>query len=316
MLNELAYARGVEDGMAKFAISRFRQHARTLTQAASRSQDPAAIARAQQVTSQAYKPRVLGTGSEGTATLHMMPQAAEGGALTPTVRKVFDPKSPMASPELIDRKVALGPELNKSENFAKFYGHGQTDAGRRFIDSEFVPGKVAPGADVSKAQANIDSSLRSVGMKKGIGHLTAKDTRVENLGVNPKTGKTVALDYLPMKRQEAFDPRFARMSGLEPTSVIPTNAGSKLFPNIANEFADPGNLQKGKMDRMMANQMQMNPGAVIPQKNAPAAALPPVTPAVAGAPTVASRPPAAPAAPAPTQAGAIPKTLPMRPRPV
>lgn len=318
MLNELSYARGVEDGMAKFAISRFRQYARDATQAASNSQNPAAIAAAQQVTSQAYKPRVLGTGAEGTATLRMMPQASEGGALTPTVRKEFDPKSPLASPELIDRRVALGPELNKSKNFAQFYGHGQTDAGRRFIDSEFVPGKVAPGADVSKAQASMDSSLRSAGMKKGIGHLAAKDTRVENLGVNPKTGKTVALDFMPMKRQEAYDPRFARMTGLEQSSVIPTDAGAKLFPNSAKEFADPGNIQKTKMDQMMKNQMTMNPGVVVPPKQRPATALPPVSPASAQASTVASRPSAMPAspAPAPTQAGMMPKTMPMRPRPV
>lgn len=287
MLNELAYAQGVDAGMAKFAISRFRQYARDTTQAASRSQDPTAIARAQSVTSQAYKPRVLGTGAEGTATLRMLPQAAEGGALTPTVRKEFNPNAGLASPELIDRRVAMGPSLNATGNFAKYYGHGQTDAGRRFIDSEFVPGKIAPGTDVSKAQASIDRSVRSVGMKSGLGHLAAKDIRPENLGVNPKTGKTVALDYMPMKRQEAYDPRFARMNGSpDLTQPYPTGQGAALFPNRTREFADPGGIEEKMMRDKMTQLMKTNPQKVLPA-GAPTGAAP-------SGPTVAARPSAMP----------------------
>lgn len=287
MLNELAYAQGVEDGMAKFAISKFRQYARDTTQAASRSQDPAAIARAQNITSQAYKPRVLGTGAEGTATLRMLPQAAEGGALTPTVRKEFNPNAGLASPEMIDRRVAMGPSLNATGNFAKYYGHGQTDAGKRFIDSEFVPGKIAPGTDVSKAQANIDRSVRSVGMKSGLGHLAAKDIRAENLGVNPKTGKTVALDYMPMKRNEAYDPRYARLSGLtDPTAVIPKGPAANIFPNRTKEFADPGGIMERMAKGKMNQTMQTNPQKVLP----PPAGTPAAPAPTPGAPTVAAKP--------------------------
>jgi len=290
MVNELAYDQGVEDGMAKFAISRFRQYARDATQAASRSQDPAAIARAQSVTSQAYKPRVLGAGAEGTATLHMRPQAAEGGALTPTVRKEFNPDAALASPEMIDRRVAMGPALNESGNFAKYYGHGQTAAGKRYIDSEFVPGKIAPGTDVSKAQANIDRSVRSVGMKSGIGHLAAKDIRPENLGVNPKTGKTVALDYMPLKRQEAFDPRYARGEGYtDPTAVIPTGEAAKIFPNKAKAFADPGGVNDAISRAGMRRTMQTNPQSVLPPRAGASAPPVPAAPP-AGAPTAAARP--------------------------
>lgn len=285
MLRELAYARGVEDGMAKFAISRFRQFARDATQAASTNQNPTAIAKAKQVTSQAYPPRVLGSGAEGTATLHMMPQASQGGALTPTVRKEFDPNASLASPTMIDRRVALGPALNKTNDFAQFYGHGQTDAGKRFIDSEFVPGKIAPGTDVSKAQANIDRSLRSTGMSSGMGHLAAKDIRPENLGVNPKTGKTVALDYMPMKRNETYDPRYARMNGLGPTTPIPTGEGAALFPNRQREFADPGNMQQGLAQTMMAKTMASNPRSVLP------GGAPTVGPSSTNVPTALAPPP-------------------------
>jgi hypothetical protein len=288
MLNEFAYAQGAEDGMAKFAISRFRQYARDTSQQAWNSQQPADIAKARAATQQAYKPRVLGAGSEGTATLRMMPQAAAGGALTPTVRKEFDPNASLASPELINRRIAMGPALNETGDFAKYYGHGQTAAGRKYIDSEFVPGKIAPGADVSKAQSNIDRSVRSVGMKSGMGHLAAKDIRAENLGVNPQTGKTVALDYMPMKRQEAYDPRYARMSGLtDPTAVIPAGPAAKLFPNRAKEFADPGGFMEGRAKDRMKQTMQTNPQKVLPP---PAGA--PAGPAQApGAPTVAGKPP-------------------------
>lgn len=296
MLNALAYAQGVEDGMAKFAISRFRQYARDATQQAWNSQQPADIAKARAAVQGAYKPRVLGSGAEGTATLHMMPQAATGGALTPTVRKEFNPNAPLASPEMIDRRIALGPALNETGNFAKYYGHGQTAAGKRFIDSEFIPGKLAPGADVSKAQANIDRSVRSVGMKSGMGHMAAKDIRAENLGVNPKTGKTVALDYMPMRREETYDPRYARMSGSpDATRPYPTGQGAQLFPNRVREFADPGNVEKKMMQKQMAHLMKTNPQKVLPQR--PGTAPAPASPGtVAGRPsnvnpgTVAARP--------------------------
>jgi hypothetical protein len=289
MLNELAYAQGVDDGMAKFAISKYRQYARDTTQQAWNSQQPADIAKARAAVQGAYKPRVLGSGAEGTATLRMMPQAAAGGALTPTVRKEFNPNAALASPEMINRRIAMGPDLNESGNFAKYYGHGQTAAGKKYIDSELIPGKIAPGADVSKAQANIDRSVRSVGMKSGMGHMAAKDIRAENLGVNPKTGKTVALDYMPMKRQETYDPRYARMNGSpDPTRPYPTGQGAALFPHRASEFADPGGIEQKMMQGEMKKRMQSNPQSVLPpnaKTPAPAAAPAPVGPG-----TVAARP--------------------------
>jgi hypothetical protein len=313
MLNELAYAQGVDDGMAKFAISKFRQYARDASQQAWNSQQPADIAKARAATQQAYKPRVLGTGAEGTATLRMMPQAAAGGALTPTVRKEFDPKAPLASPEMIDRRAALGPALNESGNFAKFYGQGQTAAGKRYIDSEFIPGKIAPGTDVTKAQGGIDRSLRSAGMKAGMGHLAAKDIRAENLGVNPATGKTVALDYMPMKRQEAYDPRFARKSGLtDSTAVIPTGQGAPLFPNSRREFADPGKILENSVRGKMQQTMKTNPQSVLPPRpgtvapGAPSGPAPTVVERHAPVqPTAAVQPPGAPPVSGPSVFGSL-----------
>jgi len=295
MLNELAYAQGVDDGMAKFAISKFRQYARDATQAASKSQDPAAAAKARAVTQQAYKPRVLGTGQEGTATLHMMPQAAEGGALTPTVRKVFDPKAGLASPELIQRRIALGTDLGETGSFAKHYGYGTTKAsptstqpgGRQYIDTSFVPGKsLAPGSpELRKAQAGIDRDLRSTGMRMGAGHLTAKDLHSENIRIDPRTKKPVALDYMPMKRQETYDPRYNRLANAhnpaaktDPTAPLPTHAGSLLFPNRGKEWSDPsGTMQQGA-EKMMAGQMVNNPQAVLPPKPGQAPAAPTASP--------------------------------------
>lgn len=282
MLNELAYAQGIEDGMAKFAISRFRQYARDITQAASRSQDPAMMAKAQGAALKAYPPKVLGTGQEGTAVRLMMPQAAEGGALTPTVRKTFNPNAPLASPELIKRRMELGPTLNETGNFAKFYGGGQTAQGRQYIDSAFVPGKIAPGTDVTQHQTAIDRSLRAAGKKTGLGKLTAKDIRGENLGVDPRTGKTVALDYMPFKRTETYDPRYNRMSGQkDPTSPIPTHEGAKLFPNTAASFADPGGRQKAFYKEKMKGRMASDPKSVLP--GAAVAGPEPFTPQVAPA---------------------------------
>jgi hypothetical protein len=311
MLNELAYTQGINDGMAKFAISRFRQYARDVTQQAWNSQQPADIAKARSAVQGAYKPRVLGKGAEGTATLQMMPQADAGGALTPTVRKEFDTKARLASPELIQRRVALGPALNATGDFAKFYGHGQTAAGKPYIDSEYIPGKIKPGTDVSKAQANIDRSLRSEGMKAGLGHLAAKDIRAENLGVNPKTKKTVALDYMPMKRQEVYDPRYARMTGSEDTTrLYPTGKGAPIFPNSAKDFADHNGTEQKMHTKDMAALMKANPQSVLPQKTQNHS-IAPAAPAVPG--TVAARPalmptaqkPAGPPIPGPSVFGSL-----------
>lgn len=275
MLNTLAYAQGVEDGMAKFAISRFRQYARDLTQAASNSQNPAMMAQANQVAQKAYPAKVLGSGQEGTAVRVMMPQAAEGGALTPTVRKTFNPNASLASPEMVNRRMALGPALNETGNFAKFYGGGTTAQGRQYIDSAFVPGKVAPGTDVTKTQTDIDRSLRAAGKKTGLGKLTAKDIRAENLGVDPKTGKTVALDYMPFKRNETYDPRYNRMAGMkDTTSPIPTHEGGKLFPNIRGAYADPKGAMKKFQQGKMREQMALDPRAVRPGAPVPAGPAP------------------------------------------
>jgi hypothetical protein len=268
MLNEFAYAQGVNDGMVKFAISRLRQHARNLTQAASRSQNPAAIAHAQEITSRAYKPRILGTGQEGTATLHMLPQASEGGALTPTVRKVFDPNAELASPELIRRRIALGPELNRTGDFAKYYGHGKTPGGRQYIESEYIPKQVAKGTNISRDQARIDRSLRAAGMRTGMGHLTAKDIHAGNLMINPKTGKAVAIDYMPMLRKEVMDPRFNRLYSIPETAPLPTHAGAQQFLNLKdlkNQSWDPTGEHRKRMESELAMAQKIDPRSLLPR---------------------------------------------------
>ena len=262
MLNELAYAQGVEDGLAKFAASKLRQRARDMTQTAWNSGDSGAAAKARDATQLAYgAPKFLGKGGEGTAMLSMRPQAYSGGALTPTVRKTYDPKAELASPELIDRRIALGPNLNETGNFAKYYGHGTDAQGKRYIDNEYIRGKVPEGADVSKAQSKIDASVRSEGMKSGLGHLTAKDTRAANLGVHQQTGKTVSLDYNPMKRDEVYDPRFARRQGLEQSAILPTDKGTRVFPNMDKGFRDPGGVAEKRRKEIMADDFRYNPAA-------------------------------------------------------
>lgn len=267
MMNKHAYAQGVTAGMAKFAISRFRQYARNATQTAWNSQDPAASARARAVTQQAYgAPKHLGTGQEGTGTFQMLPQAYAGGALTPTVRKTFDPDARLASPELINRRIALGPTLNETGSTAKYYGHGTNTKGQQYIDSEFIPGKPMTPNDpgLPKAQAKIDRDVRSAGMRTGVGHLSAKDIHSSNIHIDPRTGKPVTFDYMPMKRNEALDARYNKMLGLGPTNVTPTHAGSLLFPNSGTDFQDPTGIHQRNLTRTLTQRATPLPSVKVP----------------------------------------------------
>jgi hypothetical protein len=159
--------------------------------------------------------------------------------------------------------------LNETGSTAKYYGHGANAKGQQYIDSEFIPGKAMAPNDPSlpKAQAKIDRDVRSAGMRTGVGHLSAKDIHSSNIHVDPRTGKPVTFDYMPMKRNEALDARYNKMLGLGPTDVTPTHAGSLLFPNSGADFQDPTGIHQRNLTQAMAQRMK--PGLTTPSAPLP-----------------------------------------------
>lgn len=253
MVREEAYERGVAEGMAKFAISRFRQYVRS--QFGPNRPNPASL----DLVNKAYPPRVLGSGLEGTATQMMVPQALEGGKLTPTVRKVFPDSAPFASPTLVQRRIAMGPELNKDPSFAKFYGSGRNAANQQYIDSEYIPYR-ATGAPLAPIQAKVDRGVRSAGMRLGLGHLTAKDVRMDNLGRRRPDGPPVSFDYLPFKRDEIYDNRYVAASGLPSHAAIekPGVASRLLLNTTPDNYVTPSQAQTRheSMNQLLAAHQQ------------------------------------------------------------
>lgn len=158
----------------------------------------------------------LGKGIEGTATLTAHPQFGV------SVRKAYNPASPIASPEMITRKVQMAKQLPSSD-VAQTLGVGRSGSGTRMTFHEYMP-----GAEATNEQAlTLARKMEGSGAQAGY-HM--HDVRPSNI----RGGK--AVDYLPFKPGEAK----ATSPSAEGSAVGLLPKGQKIFRRQEQRFLRAG----------------------------------------------------------------------------
>lgn len=140
-----------------------------------------------------HQVKALGRGAEGAAELVAgAGQTAGAGKRGLQVRKIYDPNSPLASPEMIKRKIQLSKEL-KHPALAEVYGGGEVGrGGLKQTFHEYVPGANPTRSEMAALKPELKDLL---GQAKQKGWLLG-DVR----GANVVGGK--AIDVMPFRQGE------------------------------------------------------------------------------------------------------------------
>lgn len=161
----------------------------------------------------------LGRGSEGLAEIvaGARSSAAKGGGEGIAVRKIYDPNSPIASPEIIKRRVQMSKELEHPA-LAKTFGAGKEGV-RDVSYHEFVPGKMLQKRESTKDIQDMVNKAREKGWFLG-------DVR----GPNVVGGK--AIDYIPFRegefRRQMFNMLDATPEGMKLLGKMPGRGGAPV----------------------------------------------------------------------------------------
>lgn len=189
----------------------------------------------------------LGSGKEGLATLTVGASSAPVGHAS--VRKVYDPDSPMMSPEGIQglmsvrRRAKKNPELVPGVRFAKPYSSRieRSPQGLRYLHNEYVPNAVG-------AMPSMRGPVNPAYDPFIVGDLRADNIR-RTIG-----GQAVITDFLSVPRKQ-FAGYHANVSGdwvspqsLQRKSIDRFQEANKIFlrPNVSRADAVIGDRKFGE----------------------------------------------------------------------
>lgn len=158
-----------------------------------------------------HQVKSFGRGSEGAAELVAGAQQSAGaGKRGLQVRKVYDPNSPIASEEMIRRKMQLSKEF-KHPALAEVYGGGTAKGGLKQTFHEYVPGASPTRGEFAAMRPELEQMVAAARQK---GYLLG-DVR----GANVVGGK--AVDVMPFRPGE--------FQGQVKNVMYPTSEGAKVL---------------------------------------------------------------------------------------
>ena len=211
-----------------------------------------------------HQVKSFGRGSEGAAELVAGAQQSAGaGKRGLQVRKVYDPNSPIASEEMIRRKMQLGKEF-KHPALAEVYGGGTAKGGLKQTFHEYVPGASPTHTQFEAMRPELEQMVAAARQK---GYLLG-DVR----GANVVGGK--AVDVMPFRPGEFLGqvrnvmhptPEGARVLGMG--HGMGSGTAPELFRRAAGATQQAGRgMRKVRGAREAAGETAVRAAPVRPQK--------------------------------------------------